>query len=150
MQTSLKGIQLIEQFEGYSAKMYLDPAGLPSIGYGTLIDTEEELWLKTATIDRAQAELLLRKELVYIEKNINIMVQKTINQNQFDALISFTFNTGIYALRMSILLKKINTYPNDPTIRNEFMAWIWAGGRKLQGMINRRTAEANLYYAPMG
>ena len=62
MITGENGVLLIEQFEGFRAKMYKDAVGLPTIGFGTLIDTAEEKYLLTETITREQAEVLLRKE----------------------------------------------------------------------------------------
>jgi lysozyme len=148
MITSNNGILLIEQFEGFKATMYKDAVGLPTIGYGTLIDSADEQWLKTATISKDQAEVLLRKELGSIERNLNIMVLGKINQNQYDALVSFCYNLGVNNLRSSTLLKKINAAPADPAIKDEFMKWVHAGGKILQGLQTRRAAEANLYFKP--
>ncbi len=148
MITSNKEILLIEQFEGFRPAMYKDAVGLPTIGYGTLIDTVEEQWLKTATITKDQAEVLLRKELGSIERNINLMVTGKINQNQFDALVSFCYNLGSNSLRTSTLLKKINVNPVDKAIKTEFQKWVHAGGKVLTGLVNRRNAEAELYFQP--
>jgi lysozyme len=146
MRTGQRGIDLIKEFEGFSATMYLDPVGLPTIGYGTLIDTDAEQYLMTATITQTEAEALLRTELIHIEYQITKMVQRPINQNQFDALASFCYNLGTGNLRISTLLKKINANPIDPTIRAEFLKWHHAGGRDLTGLKRRRQAEAILYY----
>ena len=148
MITSNNGILLIEQLEGFRATMYKDAVGLPTIGYGTLIDSAEEQWLKTATITKEQAEVLLRKELGPIERNLNIMVLGKINQNQYDALVSFCYNLGINSLKSSTLLKKLNVNPSDPSIRDEFMKWVHAGGQVLPGLQKRRAAEAELYFKP--
>ena len=147
MITGKKGISLIESAEGFSAKMYKDPVGLPTIGYGTLIDTAAEQWLKTAIIDRTEAEILLRKELTMIERNLGLMLLKPVVQNQFDALVSFTYNLGVANLRISTLLKKANKNPNDPTIRDEFMKWVHGNGDVLPGLVTRRKAEADLYFS---
>ncbi len=149
MRTGQRGIDLIKQFEGFRATMYLDPVGLPTIGYGTLIDTAEEKYLLTAAITEIEAEALLRAELPPIEYQIGMMVQKPINQNQFDSLASFCYNLGTGALKRSTLLKKINANPTDPTIRNEFQKWVYAGGIVLKGLVKRRNAEAMLYFDPI-
>lgn len=146
MRSSKNATDLIKQFEGFSPRMYLDPVGLPTIGYGTLIDTDEEKYLMTATIDEAKATVLLRGELYHVESDINKMLQKQVNQNQFDALVSFCYNLGTGALRRSTLLRKININPNDPTIRQEFQKWVYAGGTVLRGLVRRRNAEAMLYF----
>jgi lysozyme len=148
MITGKKGISLIEQFEGFKSKMYKDAVGLPTIGYGTLIDTHEEQWLKTAIITKEQAEVLLRRELGTIDRQLNIMLQKTVTQNQFDALVSFCYNLGTGSLRSSTLLKKANKNPNDASIAAEFNKWINAGGKPLEGLKRRRAAEAALYFTP--
>lgn len=146
MNTGKNGILLIEQFEGFKPKMYKDAVGLPTIGFGTLIDTAEEKHLLTATITKEQAEELLRKELVMIENKLKIMVTSTLNQNQYDALVSFAYNLGINNLKASTLLKKVNLNPADPTIRTEFNKWTHAGGKVLAGLVKRRQAEADLYF----
>jgi lysozyme len=69
-----------------------------------------------------------------------------VNQNQFDALVSFAYNLGSGALKSSTLLKKVNINPNDTTIQAEFEKWVYAGNVKLQGLIRRRKSEAFLYY----
>ena len=68
-------------------------------------------------------------------------------QNQFDALVSFAYNLGNGALKGSTLLKKVNANPNDIAIKKEFLKWVNAGGKRLQGLVNRRTEEANLYFS---
>ena len=69
-----------------------------------------------------------------------------INQNQYDALVSFAYNLGVGALLKSTLFKKLKVNPNDPSIRTEFMRWVNAGGKRLTGLVRRREAEANLYF----
>lgn len=147
MRTGTNGIELIKHFEGFRPKMYKDAVGLPTIGYGTLIDTAAEQWLKTATITPAQAEELLRKDLVAIERNLNLMVPVGITQNQYDALASFAYNLGIGALKSSTLLKKVRANAKDPSIRAEFLKWVHAGGKVLAGLQRRRGAEADLYFS---
>lgn len=111
-----------------------------------MIDTREEQWLKTATITKDQAEVLLRRELGSIERQLNMMLLQPMTQNQFDALVSFCYNLGTGSLRTSTLLKKANRNPNDATIAAEFKKWINAGGKPLEGLKRRREAEAELYF----
>jgi lysozyme len=146
MITGKNGVLLIEQFEGFRAKMYKDAVGLPTIGFGTLIDSEDEKHLLTETITKEQAEVLLRKELVMIENKLKIMVTKPLSQNQYDALVSFAYNLGINNLKSSTLLKKVNVNPADKTIAKEFMKWVHAGGKVLKGLEIRRKAESDLYF----
>ena len=146
MTTSSNGITLIEKFEGFSPTMYKDAVGIPTIGYGTRIDSPGLQSLQAATITQAQAEDLLKQHLTGDEGEINNMVKATINQNQFDALISFCYNLGTDSLRSSTLLKKLNVNPTDPSIRDEFMRWVYAGSQVLPGLVERRKAEADLYF----
>lgn len=71
----------------------------------------------------------------------------TLTQNQFDALVSFTFNLGEGSLKSSTLLKKVNANPSDTTISSEFLKWNKAGGKVIDGLTKRRQAEAKLYFA---
>jgi lysozyme len=143
---SEKGLSLIKQFEGFKAKVYFCPAGLPTIGYGTLIDTKEEEWLKTATLNESQATELLKKDCAIFEKTVNLCIKSNITQNQYDSLVVFAYNVGPANFKSSTLLKKINANPNDPDIRTQFMRWNRAGGSILRGLTRRREAEANLYF----
>lgn len=146
MRTGELGLALIKSFEGYQPKMYKCPAGLPTIGYGTLIDTAEEEYLKTKVLTEAEATALLAKELVRFEAAVNLMVKKPITQNQFDALVSFAFNCGTKNLQISTLLRLVNNNPNDPAIAEEFMKWTKANGKRLAGLVRRRAAEQTLYF----
>lgn len=145
MDISKNGLDIIKYFEGFKAKMYLCPAGLPTIGYGTLIDTVSEQYLKGITINESQATDLLKADCAFFEKSIDKYVIKPLNQNQFDALVCFIYNVGPDNFRKSTMLKKININPSDPTIKDEFMKWNRAGGKVLKGLTNRRTMEADLY-----
>jgi lysozyme len=151
--TSQVGLDLIRHFEGFEPKAYLCSAGKKTIGIGTLIDTKEEEWLLTAKITEAQAFDLLKKDLVKFEKSVNTLVKAKINQNQFDALMSFVYNFGAGALQKSTLLKKLNVNPNDPTIEDEFQKWDKAnvGGvmKSVSGLTRRRVAESKLYFTPV-
>ena len=144
MITGAKGIELIKSFEGLYLKTYKCPAGIDTIGYGhTGIDVKPDM-----VITKEQAEDLLKKDLVFSEKQVSRLVTSDISQNQFDALVSFTFNLGSGALKKSTLLKKVNINPSDETIANEFSKWVLAGGKRLDGLVRRRKAEADLYFTP--
>lgn len=73
-----------------------------------------------------------------------------IRQQQFDALVSFTYNVGVSAFSTSTLLRKVQAFPDDPTIRDEFMRWVYAGGQVVQGLVNRRKKEADYYFSEVG
>lgn len=140
MKTSINGISLIKKYEGSKLKAYRCPANVLTIGYGhTGKDVFEGL-----IIDQKKADELLIKDLEKFEKQINSL-SLSVNQNKFDALISFTYNLGFGSLQKSTLLKKIKENPNDVTIKDEFMKWTRAGGKVLQGLVNRRKSEYELY-----
>ena len=148
MVTSNAGIDLIKRFEGFRAVCYKDTSGLPTIGYGTLIDTDEEKYLLTTTISEKEATRLLQDHLsTKVEPVLNRVIKSRLNQCQFDALVSFAYNLGTGALRGSTLLKIVNLDPNNPVIRHEFMRWVYDNGKLLNGLVRRRQAEADLYFA---
>lgn len=147
-QTSPKGKDLIKKYEGFRAKPYICPAGVPTIGYGaTYYPDGRKVTLKDSAISEVFATNLLETMLSPYEKAVDSFCRDDISQNQFDALVSFAYNLGTNALKNSTLLKKINANPSDQTIRNEFLKWVNAGGKRLEGLVKRRTEEANLYFS---
>jgi GH24 family phage-related lysozyme (muramidase) len=140
---SKEGLDLICRFEGFSPTIYICPAGYPTIGYGHLV-TEKNKERFLDGIDEDEALELLRTDVAIAERAVTRLIRVPLAQYQFDALVSFTFNLGGGALQRSTLRQKINRgdYSAAPT---EFMKWVWAGGRKLRGLVKRRTAEGLLY-----
>ena len=150
MHTSKNGIEIIKRFESFRSKPYLCPAGVPTIGYGTTVyPSGKKVTILDPEITESEANVYLSYDLVKFEKSVSAYVTKNINQNQFDALVSFTYNLGSDALRKSTLLKKINKNPSDASIRTEFGKWVKARGVTLKGLISRRLAESNLYFKPL-
>lgn len=141
MRTSQTGIDLIKRFEGFSPVAYLCPAGVWTIGYGHTAGVHEG-----DSIDGDTAEDYLREDLTSAEGAVEKYVKVPLKQWQFDALVSFTFNLGAGNLYSSTLLKKVNRNPDDPSIRQEFEKWVYADGRVLQGLVDRRKAEADMYF----
>lgn len=145
---SKKGKDLIKKYEGFRAKPYLCPAKVPTIGYGaTYYPDGRKVKLTDSAISEGFATNLFEVMLTPYEKAVDSFCRDDISQNQFDALVSFAYNLGVTALKNSTLLKKVNTNPNDKTIKNEFLKWVNAGGKKLQGLVNRRTEESDLYFS---
>lgn len=149
MKISEKGISLIKKYEGFFSKPYLCPANVPTIGYGLTYypKTNKKVTLNDRPISELEATDLLKEVLVIYENEVKKHVKKPLNQNQFDALVSFTYNLGGTNLSTSTLLKKINVNPNDPSIAQEFVKWNKAAGKVLLGLRRRRTEESNLYFA---
>lgn len=149
MKTSQKGIDLIKSFEGWYAAPYKDPIGIATIGYGFTYypGTRRKVTMQDPALTKQQGEDMLREVLVTYENDVLRLVKAPLNQNQFDALVSFTFNLGGGSLAKSTLLNKINKNPCDPSIRAEFAKWRLAGGKVLAGLVRRRKAEADLYFS---
>lgn len=143
---SNKGLELIKKYEGFSAKPYKCAGGVNTIGYGsTYYPGGHKVSLTDAPITEQQATSLLKDLLVNFEKSVDSFCRDDINQNQFDALVSFAYNVGVNALKSSTLLKKVNANPNDATIKQEFLKWNKSNGKILKGLTIRRQEEAELY-----
>lgn len=140
MQTSQKGIDLVKKFEGTVLKVYKDAVGKDTIGIGHLIKSGEHF----TTLTQQQAEDLLAKDLKQFEVGVTTAVKVALTQNQFDALVSFSFNLGLGNLNSSTLLKKLNAGDYQGAA-DEFPKWNRASGRVLQGLTNRRIAERELF-----
>ena len=138
--TNPAGLDLIKRFEGLRLRAYKCPAGRWTIGYGHTAGAHEG-----QEITEAEAERLLREDLIYFEGRVAALTQGLdLNDNEFSALVSFAFNLGEGALARSTLLKKLRA--NDTTgAADEFGRWVYAGGRVLQGLIHRRLAERELF-----
>ena len=135
------GIDLIKRFEGFSRTVYFCPAGYQTIGYGHVVKPHEDF---SAGIDEAQAEELLRQDAAIAEQAVLRLINVPLTDCQFDALVSFTYNLGGGALQRSTLRRKVN-HEEHADVPEQFMRWVWAGGRKLKGLVRRRAAEAGLY-----
>ena len=138
--TSKQGIALIKRWEGFSARAYQDPVGIWTIGYG---HTGKDV-IRGLIITEAQAESLLRQDVQEAENNVQNQVKVQLTQNQFDALVSWTYNLGGTNLSQSTMLRLLNKgdYNSVPC---QMMRWVYAGGKKLNGLVNRRKAEAQLF-----
>lgn|SRR3990167_3094243 len=143
----LKGINLIKKYEGCELIAYLCPAKVWTIGVGSTYYENGERVKEGDKITQERAEELLKNLLVSYEKSVDSFTRDDINQNQFDALVSFAYNCGVGNLKSSTLLKKVNINPNDKSIITEFLKWTKSTGKTMQGLINRRTDEAQLYFS---
>lgn len=149
-----QGLEQLKHWESVEPEMYHDVAGLPTIGVGHLL-TRSELTSGKIMIDGAparwadglsdqQIDALLRQDLAKRERFVNREVAVSLTDNQFDALVVFVFNIGRNAFRMSTLLRKLNMgqYGDVPA---QFRRWIYSGGRRVQGLVNRREATVELW-----
>lgn len=138
------GIDLIKSFEGCYLKAYKCPAGVWTIGWGTTEPIDGVKPHEGMVITQKQADELLIKNLKGYENAVNEYVTYSINQNQFDALVSFAYNCGNGALKTSTLLKKLNA-GDVHGAANEFLRWNKANGKVLNGLTRRREAERKLF-----
>lgn len=144
MNISILGLQLVRKWEGFKPKMYLDSVSKPTIGIGTLIDTDSEKYLLTAIITESMAYELLKKDMNKFEDIIDNNVKVKLNQNQFDALCCFVYNVGGGNFKSSTLLKKLNL-GDYAGASNQLLVWNKAGGKVLSGLTSRRKDEKLLF-----
>jgi lysozyme len=148
MKSSDNGIRLIQEFEGLRLISYLCSAGVATIGYGATYYQDGSKVKLGQTITNTQANQLLKDHLKEFEAAvIGLLYTTKVNQNQFDALVSFCFNLGAANLAKSQLLRYVKANPNDPIIAAEFAKWNRAGGEVSTGLVRRRKKEAQLYFA---
>jgi lysozyme len=153
MRASEKCLQLIKHFESFSPVPYLCPAGLPTIGYGHVIQKTEAVY---GRITEPQAVQILVRDVAGFEAIVTRHVRVQLNQGQFDALVSFAFNVGAGAKgkkdgfvtlkngQPSTMLKLLNA-GEYAQAADEFPKWIYGGGKKLAGLVRRREAERKLF-----
>lgn len=145
MNPSQKCVDLIKQFEGCNLTPYKDSAGIWTVGYGTTQGV-----IVNQSITQEQAEDYLQKDIARVALNVTQAVRVPLTQNQFDALVCFTYNVGITAFLNSTLLKLLNSgdYKNAQA---QFQRWVYSTDPKthkkvvLAGLQTRRAAEASLF-----
>lgn len=147
MRTSDAGIALIKAHEGLRLEAYPDPAkgwSVPTVGYGHTSAAGPPTVTRGMKITEAGADAILRADLQKFERAVTSAVHVPLTQQQFDALVSFTFNLGPGNLRSSTLLRKLNALDYQGAA-DEFGKWNKAGGRVLAGLTKRRAAERALF-----
>ena len=154
MQMSEKGKELLAQWEGTILHVYNDAVGLPTIGVGHLLTRDEltsgKIYIQGQLVRYAngltqqQALDLLGQDLDKFEKVVDESVTVDLKQNQFDALVSFAFNVGAGAFKDSSLLKVLNKGQYD-AVPDQLRRWAHAGGRRVEGLANRRENEIKLW-----
>jgi lysozyme len=148
MKLNNDGYRLISKHEGFRSKPYLCPAKIPTIGYGnTYYPDGTRVTLLDKEITEQQAFDMFKEIADRFAKKVSRLVTSPINQNQFNALVSFSYNVGLANFMKSTLLKKVNANHNDASITNEFMKWNKAGGKELRGLTLRRKDEALIYFS---
>ena len=144
---------IIAEFEGLRLNPYYATEeekrkGIVTIGYGnTFYENGTSVKITDLPITKTQALRLLQITTDRFAVKVFGLLKKQLNQNQFDACVSLAFNIGLNAFGKSTVLKLVNANPNDPNIKKWFMAWNKQSGKVLQGLVNRRQKEAELYFS---
>lgn len=156
LKLSTIGLDLLKDLEGFSPKPYLCQGGKITIGYGTTVYPNGQLVkMSDKPVSKKEAEGFLLHDVFRFEKDVNMLTQGIIlTQNRFDALVLFAYNVGsdididniAEGLGDSTLLKKVLRNQDDPSIKNEFLKWVYSKGKKSNGLARRRKIEANLYF----
>jgi lysozyme len=139
---SEQGIEFIKYFEGFRPTIYRCPGKYFTIGFGHKVLKYEHYFNVALSMDAAEA--LLKKDLVTSEKAVLKYINASLSNNQFDALVSFTFNLGAGSLQRSSLRQKIN-YGTYREAAEEFPKWVYASGVRSKGLIKRRKIERLLF-----
>lgn len=142
MRVSQKGINLVKKFEGIRLTAYTCPAGVLTIGYGhTGSDVKPGM-----KIDEKEAERLLWQDTESAQQTVSSFVTARINQNEYDALVSFVFNIGPTAFVNSTLLRLLNKGADRKVVAAEFARWVKAGSdAPVPGLVRRREEEKKLF-----
>lgn len=142
MEYSPDGLKLTESFEGCRLQAYLDSVGVPTIGYGHTHGVTMGM-----TCTQEQADAWLQEDVQGAVQVVNNLVTVPLTQQQFDALVDFTFNLGTGALQHSTLLRLLNSGDYQGAA-GEFEKWDKAGGKVLPGLLRRRQAERDMFNTP--
>ena len=141
------GIEMVKSFEGLALRPYVCAGGVNSVGYGcTVSRTGGPFNLDMEPISEAEAEALLLRDLESSEGWVRRLIKTALTENQYSALVSFTFNVGAGVLQRSTLRMKLNREEYQGAA-DEFPKWRIAGGRILAGLVRRRAVERALFLA---
>ena len=145
MKISSKGLELIKEFEGFSANAYLCQAKIPTIGYGNTFWQDGRKVRLGEQISKTKAlellEFVANKDFA---NKIFPLIKVEVNQNQFDAMTSLAYNIGVGAFSNSTLLKRVNA-KDFIGAANEFLKWDKSNGKPLLGLTRRRQREKELF-----
>ena len=145
MKTGERGLALIKEFEGCKLSAYQCPAGVWTIGIGSTHYGDGTPITKGRTLPNEKAAIaLLAATIGQFEKAVNAM-NVELTQNEFDALVSLTYNIGAGNLASSTLVKMLKAGDNKAEIAKQFLRWNKAGGKEMAGLTRRRKAESELF-----
>jgi len=148
MRLNNSGYLLITEFEGFSAKPYLCPAKIPTIGYGnTYYSDGKRVTMLDKEITKVQAFEMFKTIADRFADKVNKLVTSPLNQNQFNALVSLAYNIGTGNFASSTILKKVNKNHNDTSIELEFKKWNKVNKKEVAGLTKRRLYESKVYFS---
>ena len=140
-----EGISIIKKWEGWSSKVYLCPANRFTIGYGSCWDIKgAPVGADHPDITREEGEALLRREISHVEKAVGRLIKAELTDNMFSSLCSWTYNLGSGALQRSTLRQCILRGQYEEA-GDQYLRWVYAGGRRLMGLVKRRQEERLLF-----
>jgi lysozyme len=132
---------IAEPFEGFKSYPYLCPAGIPTIGIGTTrYPNDKRVTLKDSPVTYSQAKEFMYYELEQCQKGV-LRCCPMLSGNTLGAIIDFTYNLGVGRLQASTLKRRLNEQDIE-SAKQELLKWVWAGGRKLNGLVARRKIES--------
>ena len=141
---SENGYAIIRDAEGFRSTAYLDTGGVWTIGFGTIKYPNGTSVKKGDTCTKNEAEQWLKNDCVWVDACLDKNVKVNLNQNQFDALASFVYNVGETAFVKSTMLTLINQN-SWTSAASQFDRWVFDNGKRIQGLVNRRTKEKSLF-----
>lgn len=140
------GVRFLIGEEGVRLRPYYDSVGVPTIGVGcTMYEDGRRVKITDPPITYERAMELFKRVLKNYEVAVASRLVQTVNQNQFDAMVSLCFNIGVGAFAKSSVLRLVNRNPADPAISAAFEMWRNAGGKPI--LLKRRIREAKLYFS---
>jgi len=140
---SYKGMNFIIKHEGMRRDVYRDIAGYLTVGAGHLVLPSDNL-VEGQIISEERVYNLLLKDTHEASKAVDNCITVSLLKNQYDALVSFVYNVGVGAFCGSTLVKKLNQ-ENYASVPTQLSRWVYAGGKKAKGLINRRNYEIKLF-----
>lgn len=142
------GKELIKKWEGLRLDAYLCPAQKWTIGYGATFYEDGTKVKRADRISKERAEGLLNYHYDLFENDVKLYLKVNVNENQLGALVSFAYNLGVGNLQKSTLLRLVNEGKFHEAA-NEFDKWVYANKVKLNGLVNRRAEEKQLFLQPV-
>lgn len=147
MDFSKEGLAELASYEGLILTPYLCAANVKTVGFGSTKSDIPDLnsWSWSRQISIAEAIVLYKQGLIKYVNAVNKVLTRDIEQHQFDALVSITYNIGVGGMAGSTFMKYVNSDKPNTTIVAAMKRWDKGGGRVLKGLVNRREKEGNLY-----